>query len=77
MACLGNSVNGLLCFRALGKFSECQDHISMFKSGRTFQMVGRTYQVKRKQKERKKKGGKNEGKKIGRKERKKEGKEER
>ena len=28
MACLRNSVNGLLCFRALGRFSECQDNMS-------------------------------------------------
>ena len=41
----------------------------MFKSGRTFQMVSQTYQVKRRQRKRNKKGGeKTMGEKIGRKE---------
>ena len=46
----------------------------MFKSGRTFQIVNRTYQVKRRQRKRNKIGGeKTMGEKIGRKEIKKKG----
>ena len=58
-----------LFFNALDRLSECQYNIPfMFKSGRTFQMVGWTYPVKRRQIKRR---GKNDGGKIGRKERKK------
>ena len=57
--------------RSVDKFSECSTIANpfMFKSGRTFQMVGRTYQVKRRQNI--KGGEKTMGGKIGRKERKK------
>ena len=45
-----------LFFNSLDNFSECHDY--MFKSGQIFQMVGQTYQVKRRQKKGKKKVGK-------------------
>ena len=45
-----------LFFNSLDKVSECHDY--MFKSGRIFQMVGQTYQVKRRKKKGKKKVGK-------------------
>ena len=53
---------GLFFNRVLDNFSECQYNMSfMFKSGRTFQMVGQIYQVKRRQikKEGKKRWGEN------------------
>ena len=83
---LFNHSKGLFSNRALDKFSECQYNCpSMFKSGQTLQMVGRTYQVKRRQRKRnkkrrgkkrwgenrKKRKGKNDGEKIGGKKRKK------
>ena len=42
--------------RALDKFSECQDNMSFqVQSGRTFQIIGQTYQVKRRPRKRKEK----------------------
>ena len=68
---LFNHSKGLFFNRSVDKFSECQYNKCpfMFKSGRTFQMVGQTYQIKRKQN--KKGGEKSMGGKIGRKKRKK------
>ena len=60
---LFNHSKGLFSNKALDKFSECQYNCpSMFKSGWTLPMVGRTYQVKTRQRKRsKKRRGKNDG----------------
>ena len=68
-----NHSKGLFSNRALDKLSECQYNCpSMFKSSRTLQMVGRTYQVKMRQRKRNKKRRKRKEKKRKKKERKKE-----
>ena len=55
---LFNHSKGLFFNRALDKFLSASTICPfMFKSGRTFQMVGRTCQVKRRQRKRNKKGG--------------------
>ena len=69
---LFNHSKGLFFNRALDKFSECQYNMSFHvQKWLDIQMVGRTYQVKRRKEANKKGGEKTMGGKIGRKERKK------